>query len=369
MDAARNSRVTIGGRGRGLATPAVLAILAFLCALLYAPPVVLARPPIAGETLSGSGAGARPAADPPTVLFVSAHPDDETMFGLGRFRERGWRVSIALVTNGESGHVVQAIDAAYDSAVDKDVLVEKLPGPGTWLTHPPSGPRLRRITTPVALARERRAEFLASQAHNRVATVSFLSGLRRCDFEDSWDDGVTKWDRDVLVARLAAAARRVRPDVVITLNPGETWAHPQHVGLGRIVQAMYEEGDFDTPGRERPLLYGIREHGWYSESLIPQAGDVTFDRTARSTVLGGTYAHYWTAATSCYVSQASHPVWFAARVGAGILPGYGAVDLIRRLDACARRPGLEALFRQYPPDEAAMRRLPLRPRVVELSGT
>ena len=166
-------------------------------------------------------------------------------------------------------------------------------------------------------------------------------------------------------------ARQVfrRPDVVITLNPDEVWAHPQHVGLARIVQAMYEQGRFDTPGRPRPLLYGIREHGWYARSLLPQSGDVTFDRTARSPVLGRTYAGFWARATSYYVSQSSHPLWFAARAGAGILPGYGAVDLLRRLGADAQRPGLEALFDSYAPDKAAMRRLPLAPRVVDLSGS
>ena len=43
----------------------------------------------------------------PNVLLITAHPDDETLFNLGRFRERGWRISIALVTNGEHGGVVQ----------------------------------------------------------------------------------------------------------------------------------------------------------------------------------------------------------------------------------------------------------------------
>ena len=77
----------------------------------------------------------------------------------------------------------------------------------------------------------------------------------------------------------------------------------------------------------------------------------------------------WRRATSHYVSQSSHPLWFAARAGAGILPGYGAVDLLRRLDADAQRPSLEALFGRYAPDKAAMRRLSLAPRVVDLSGS
>ena len=54
------------------------------------------------------------------------------MFDLGRFRERGWDVSVALVTNGENGQVVQAIRDPYDPEGGDDILVEKDPGPGAW---------------------------------------------------------------------------------------------------------------------------------------------------------------------------------------------------------------------------------------------
>jgi len=301
----------------------------------------------------------------PSLLLVTAHPDDETMACMGRFRERGWRVSIALVTNGEAGQAVQRIDAAHPSP-DGDVPVERPPGPGTWVVHPPAGPRLRRVTTPAALAAQRRREFLCSQALNGVTTVYFLSGLRSFAFEDSWDHGVRNWDQSALTALLRDVAARVRPDVVVTLNPDETWAHPQHQGLGRMVLTLHGAGGFDSPGRPRPALYGIREEGWYAQSLQPQVGDLTLDRAARSPVLGVTYARFWATATSCYVSQSSHPVWFAARVRAGLLPGYGAVELIRRLDDDGG-PGLDALFAAYPPDRAAMRRLPRHPAVVSLS--
>ena len=303
---------------------------------------------------------------PLRVLLVTAHPDDETMACMGRFRERGWRVSIALVTNGESGQVVQGIDAERLSSTG-DVLLERPPGPGTWVVRPPAGPRLRRIATPAALAAERRREFLRSQAVNGVTRVYFLSGLRSFEFEDSWDDGVTRWDVGSLGELLRDVGAQVRPEVVVTLNPDETWAHPQHQGLGRIVRSLHAAGAFDAAGGARPPLYGIREVGWYAESLAPQTGDVSFDRTARSPVLGTTYARCWRTATSSYVSQSSHPVWFAARVRAGILPGYGAADVIRRLDA-GDTPGLGTLFARFPPDRAAMRLLPARPAVVWLSA-
>lgn len=300
--------------------------------------------------------------------MIIAHPDDETLFNLGRFRERGWQVSIALVTNGENGKVVQGIKPDYDPEQDEDILIERDPGPGTWLTLPPEGPPLREIRTHPDLARERREEFLASCGRHGVTRVYFLSDPDRADFEDSWDHGISNWDQDLLTARLTAAAMDSRPDLVITLNPDETWAHPQHVGLARIVERLWGTGAFDPPGAPRPTLYGLREHGWYQESWPPQSGDLWFDRSLYSLVLGMDYEAYWREATAFYLSQSSHPVWFDARVEVNILPGYLGVDKIRRLDPLAEDEGLDHLFARFPPNAAWAALLPATPVVIDLAN-
>ncbi|MCB0920503.1 MAG: PIG-L family deacetylase [Actinobacteria bacterium] len=292
---------------------------------------------------------------PPRILLITAHPDDETLFNLGRFAERGSRMAVALVTNGEGGAVVQSIRPDYDPQRDPDVLVEAPPGPTAWLTTPPDGPRLRLITTPTALAAERRREFLSTMAEHRVERVYFLSTVRGHEFEDSWDNGVRNWDKPALRRELARIAKTFRPHIVVTLNPGETWAHPQHVGLGRLVRKWLDAGRFDTP--RRPSLYGLREHAWYSESMAPQSGDLTFRRDRRSPVLRTTYEQYWRTATSAYLSQSSHPVWLDARAAVGILPGYRGVDVLRRLDGTR-------LFQSAPRDRQAYKALPRQPIVV-----
>ena len=292
---------------------------------------------------------------PPRILLITAHPDDETLFNLGRFAERGSRMAVALVTNGEGGAVVQSIRPDYDPQRDPDVLVEAPPGPTAWLTTPPDGPRLRLITTPTALAAERRREFLSTMAEHRVERVYFLSTVRGHEFEDSWDNGVRNWDKPALRRELARIAKTFRPHIVVTLNPGETWAHPQHVGLGRLVRKWLDAGRFDTP--RRPSLYGLREHAWYSESMAPQSGDLTFRRDRRSPVLRTTYEQYWRTATSAYLSQSSHPVWLDARAAVGILPGYRGVDVLRRLDGTR-------LFQSAPRDRQAYKALPRKPIVV-----
>lgn len=299
---------------------------------------------------------ARPV-DPPRVLLITAHPDDETLFNLGRFAERGWPVAVALVTNGEGGSVVQAIRGDYDPHRDPDVLIEAPPGPEAWVVTPPDGPRLRPIQNPTALARQRRDEFLATMARHRVSRVYFLSGLRNPDFEDSWDRGIAQWDRARLRKELTGISRDFRPDVIVTLNPGETWAHPQHIGLGALVEKWFDAGRL----RADEGLYGLREIAWYPQSLARQAGDVRFQRGRTSPVLRATYEAYWTAATSAYMSQSSHPVWLQARADAGLLPGYRGVDVIRHL---SDGRDLKALFRVFPRDKAGYTRLPRTPRVI-----
>jgi LmbE family N-acetylglucosaminyl deacetylase len=302
------------------------------------------------------------------VLLITAHPDDETMFSLGRFRERGWQVSIALVTNGENGQVVQGIRPDYNPDTDSDILIEKEPGPGAWLTVPPDGPLVKEILTHPDLARQRRQEFLASCGRYGVTTIFFLSDPDRADFEDSWDNGVSNWNQTLLADRLSNAVWQSRPDLIITLNPDETWAHPQHFGLARIVRDLWQAGSFDLPGSSRPSLYGIREHGWWQKSWQDQTGDLRFDRSVFSTVLGMTYEAYWRTATGFYQSQSSHPIWFDARVGVNILPGYRGVDIIRRLDTLPNRDGLDQLFVRYSPDPIRAALLPTTPVIVDVSG-
>jgi len=303
---------------------------------------------------------------PPKILLVIPHPDDETMFNMSRFTERGWDVTVVLVTSGENGSVVQSIVKNYNPKKDKDALIEKDPAVGVHAINPADCRVLQEIPTHNQLALERRNEFIKSLSLYRVKTIYFLSSPEEFTFEDNWDNGVKNWNNTLLSKDLKYISNKTHPDIVITLNPDETWGHRQHWGLGKIVQSLWTEGAFDSQGKLRPEFYGIREYGWYKESQIPQNGDESFRRDEFSQVLGMTYADYWTKATSCYITQSSHPIWSSARIKADIVPGYGNLDVIRRLDKVDGRESLTKLFSEFHPDSEKMSELPAEPEIIKL---
>jgi hypothetical protein len=69
-------------------------------------------------------------------------------------------LGVSLVTNGEHGRVVQGIKAECDP-IEHEILIEKAPAPGVWLTVPPAGPVLKEIRSTRELAAQRREEFLS----------------------------------------------------------------------------------------------------------------------------------------------------------------------------------------------------------------
>lgn len=153
----------------------------------------------------------------------------------------------------------------------------------------------------------------------------------------------------------------------MTSNPDETWGHKQHWGLGKIVQDYWREGKLSSKGKS-PMLFGIREYGWYTKSQQPQTGDEMFRRDIYSPVLGMTYKSYWEAATSSYVTQPPHPVWLSGMIAAGKVPGYHDVDIIRRLDSMDNKDTLTNLFSEYEPSLQQMNSLPSAPIIIDLTG-
>src|SRR6266511_2519752 len=160
-----------------------------------------------------------------TLLVALAHPDDET-FGVGgvmaRAVEEGHRVVIVCATRGEAGEIAD-----------------------------PS------LATPETLGQVRERELRDAARALGVTDVRFLgfrdSGMAGTP-ENGHPDALINAKEDVVVERLVREIRDVRPDVIVTFEPGGIYGHPDHVTISERATAAAEAAE-DTdrwPAAGRP---------------------------------------------------------------------------------------------------------------------
>jgi N-acetyl-1-D-myo-inositol-2-amino-2-deoxy-alpha-D-glucopyranoside deacetylase len=158
----------------------------------------------------------------PTLVTVFAHPDDET-FGVGGSMaaavDAGARVVTICATRGEVGEIADA-----------------------------------SLATAETLGAVREAELRAACAELGVHDVRFL-GYRDSGMEGTPDNADPRAfanapDEEV-VERIAAHFRELRPDVVVTFEPGGVYGHPDHKKVSRCATAA-----FDAVGGKRLYYAG-----------------------------------------------------------------------------------------------------------------
>ena len=167
-----------------------------------------------------------------TLLVALPHPDDET-FGVGgvmaRAAEQGHRVVIVCATRGE-----------------------------VWEIADPT------LATPETLGAVREGELRAACAELGVHDVRFLG------YRDSGMEGTPENDDprafanapdDEVVERIAGHLRELRPDVVVTFEPGGVYGHPDHKKVSRCATAA-----FDQVGGAR-LFYSGPSRSWFASFL------------------------------------------------------------------------------------------------------
>ncbi|WP_040159575.1 PIG-L deacetylase family protein [Nigerium massiliense] len=169
-----------------------------------------------------------------TVLFVHAHPDDETLATgvvLAELAERGVRTAVLTASRGEAGEV-----AAGDVA--------------------PGSPEL-------AAARER--ELACAAAELGVSELCFLgrppasasgvehrytdSGMRWVDDaetlagpgDDAAEDALSLADPSAVTADIVAYASAVGADVIVGYDPRGGYGHPDHIALHSTSAAAASE--------------------------------------------------------------------------------------------------------------------------------
>jgi N-acetyl-1-D-myo-inositol-2-amino-2-deoxy-alpha-D-glucopyranoside deacetylase len=168
-----------------------------------------------------------PARTGQSILFVHAHPDDESINNgatMAKYAAEGARVTLVTCTLGELGEVLVP-ELAYLAADREDRL----------------GPH--RIT-----------ELAAAMRELGVADYRFLGGPGR--YRDSGMMGTEPNDRpdcfwradvDEAAALLAPVIREVKPQVMVTYNEVGGYGHPDHIQAHRVaMRAAQLAADPDT---------------------------------------------------------------------------------------------------------------------------
>ena len=194
---------------------------------------------------------------PPRLLGIFAHPDDETLCAGGTFAKyasAGAEVRVVSLTKGEAGKIRDA-----------------------------------SVATRATLGAAREKELAA--AGNEL-------GLTEARCLDHPDGGLSALDSQVLVGLASELIDEIDPDVVITFGPDGFSGHPDHVAVGAAVSAAcYERRSARSirlfhchPPRSRMLL-GDRLAEWVVELTTRFKGTKDFVRalsvfTRETTSLG-----------------------------------------------------------------------------------
>lgn len=162
----------------------------------------------------------------PRLLFVHAHPDDETLTTGGtiaHYVRRGADVRVVTCTLGEEGEVIgeQYAQLAVDHA---DQL---------------GGYRIAELTAALAALGVDAPHFLGGPGHWRDSGMADTPARHQPRFVDA--------DMAEAAGLLAAILDDFRPHVVVTYDPDGGYGHPDHVQAHRVTTAAVERAQWQVP--------------------------------------------------------------------------------------------------------------------------
>jgi N-acetyl-1-D-myo-inositol-2-amino-2-deoxy-alpha-D-glucopyranoside deacetylase len=165
----------------------------------------------------------------PRLLFVHAHPDDETMTNgatIAHYVARGAQVQVVTCTLGEEGEVIgdQWAQLAVDHA---DQL---------------GGYRIGELTAALQALGLDGPVYLGGPGRWRDSGMVGSPARGRQRFSDA--------DHREAVGALVAIIRELRPHVVVTYDPNGGYGHPDHIQAHVVTTAAVSAaGSDDYPGQ------------------------------------------------------------------------------------------------------------------------
>ncbi len=193
----------------------------------------------------------------PRLLFVHAHPDDETISTgatIAHYARRGARVYVVTCTLGEEGEIIGERWARL-AADQADQL---------------GGYRIGELTAALHALGVDAPIYLGGAGRWRDSGMAGTPPRRRQRFVDA--------DFDEAVAALVAVIRDLRPHVVVTYDPDGGYGHPDHVHTHRVTTAAVgAAGGADGPGEPWivPKFYWTVLSAGALEVALAELNDVT----------------------------------------------------------------------------------------------
>ena len=188
------------------------------------------------------GDNARMSADR-RLLLVHAHPDDETITNgatMAKYAHEGAHVTLVTCTRGEEGEVV--LPELGHLAADRDDSLGE---------H-----RVQELATAMQALGVSDHRFLGEEGQGHPPRRYRDSGMAQDEqglvipVPQMSDDAFALADVDEAAGRLAAVIRGLRPQVVVTYDPGGGYGHPDHIQTHRVtmraVQRAAERGATDA---------------------------------------------------------------------------------------------------------------------------
>lgn len=166
--------------------------------------------------------------DQPRLLFVHAHPDDETLTTgatIAHYVALGAQVGVVTCTLGEEGEVIgdRYAQLTADAA---DQL---------------GGYRIGELTTALRALGVREPIFLGGAGRWRDSGMEGTPPRNRQRFIDA--------DMGEAVGELVAIIRQLRPHVVVTYDANGGYGHPDHVHTHKVTMAaVAASGGAEFPG-------------------------------------------------------------------------------------------------------------------------
>jgi LmbE family N-acetylglucosaminyl deacetylase len=176
---------------------------------------------------------------PKTLLFVGAHPDDET-FGIGgtlaQYAASGVKVYYACATRGEAGTVEPQYMEGHTSIGDM-----------RWA-------ELQCAAQILGLA--------------RVIHIGYRDSGMAGSENNTNQESLAMASLEEVAGRIVGIIRELKPGVVITHDAGGGYGHPDHIAVhNTTVKAFYSAGDPNQYPQAGPafqpqkLYFGVRPHG------------------------------------------------------------------------------------------------------------